>query len=111
MEGVLTEKPPLSNWEREEFTRKLFEAIHEDEPEDLQEILEKGADPNTELDGEYPLHRAALLDNEKMVLLLLEHGADPKVRNRRGEVPLDLASKERVTALLKKALREKRERI
>jgi len=43
---------------------------------------------NTEIGGDTPLHRAAAWgDNVDVVKLLLEHGADPNVKDVEGNAP------------------------
>lgn len=73
----------------------------------VRRLLEAGADPNartipgTQTDGfmrdarnkgETPLHRAAAYGSEKVVELLLEHGADREARDAAGDSPLSWAS-------------------
>lgn len=39
-----------------------------------------------------PLHDAAIVGNIKLVKLLIEKGADPMAKNRKGKTPCDVAS-------------------
>ncbi len=73
-------------------------------------LLAAGADPNRAakvgvettaymrdicVRGETPLHRAAIHGDELMIQLLLDHGADPSVKDAHGESPLCWASRAR----------------
>lgn len=73
-------------------------------------VLAAGADPNRKANvgvgtpaymrdvcvrGETPLHRAALLGNEDMIQSLLDHGADPSIKDAHGESPLSWACRVR----------------
>ncbi len=55
-------------------------------------LLKHGVDVNAKRrsDGNTPLHLAADIGNTKMVQALLERGADPTLRNARGQTPLEL---------------------
>jgi ankyrin repeat protein len=54
-------------------------------------------DPTTKLDGDTPLHLAVKLDDPSarswMVKTLLEAGADPRIRNKYKDKPVDLLPK------------------
>jgi ankyrin repeat protein len=41
----------------------------------------------------------------KIVKLLLEHGADPRIRDRSGRTPLDYAEDEEIAEMLRATLR------
>ena len=43
--------------------------------------------------GETPLHRAAAYQSRETIQLLLDHGADPSLKDARGESPLSWASR------------------
>ncbi len=73
-------------------------------------LLEAGADPNRAANvgiettaymrdicvrGETPLHRAAIHGDETMIQHLLDHGADPSIKDAHGESPLCWASRAR----------------
>jgi len=61
----------------------------------VKELLEKGADPNTQDEkGRTPLYWAAYKGRVDVVKLLLERGADPNVKDGDGKTPLDLARAE-----------------
>lgn len=73
----------------------------------VEVLLAAGADPNrttgvgvpttaymrdTRVRGETPLHRAAVHGDEHMIRALLDHGADPGVKDANGDSPLSWAS-------------------
>ncbi|KIW82919.1 hypothetical protein Z517_02162 [Fonsecaea pedrosoi CBS 271.37] len=73
------------------------------EEEIIKLLLSSGASPNTiEFEGQpqsyvdsvtgvgTPLHVAYMVGNHKLVQLLLEHGADPKIRDTRGRRPAEI---------------------
>lgn len=52
-----------------------------------------GSDPNAKAsDGRTALHRAAFNGHGECVKLLLEAGADPRVKDRQGETAFDIAT-------------------
>ena len=57
-------------------------------------LITQGANVNTRLlnTGETPLHRATAYADERIVSLLLEHGADREARDVNGDSPLSWAS-------------------
>ena len=75
-------------------------------PESVRVLLELGADVNaTGADGRAALHWAAgWFGGEPLVRFLLEHGADPSIRDRSGDTALGIAEREgkdKVAALLR----------
>jgi uncharacterized protein len=61
----------------------------------IEELLKKGANPNIQskrFSGETPLHKAALNGVKDAVEMLLRYGADPTIRNDKGETPLDITN-------------------
>ena len=71
----------------------VFEVILNDKVSDLKHLLE--VDPkcanSVGWHGLTPLHQAALKNNQELVDLLLEYGADVNRPNAYGETPLHLA--------------------
>ena len=51
--------------------------------------------------GFTPLHYAVISDDVAIIRLLLSHGADPTVEDRRGLTPVDYSTNEDVRILLK----------
>lgn len=64
-----------------------------DRAEKIQMLVEAGADSNKEVrrDGATALHLAAAEGNESLVAFLLEHGADPRLKNCGGMSPFSYA--------------------
>ena len=79
-------------------------------------LLAHGADPNvpSELYGDSALHAAARSGaSEKIIASLLEHGGDPRVKNREGKTAIALArtaKKTRVVKQLEAALKPAKRR-
>lgn len=60
-----------------------------------------GSDPNAYgSDGRTALHRAAFQGHAGTVQLLLERGSDPRLKDRQGELPFDMASNDESRAAL-----------
>ena len=58
----------------------------------VKALIEAGADLEAVYNGETPLHKAARSNKNPLVVkALLDAGADPKARNRKGRTPFDLA--------------------
>jgi len=51
------------------------------------------------------LHSAALNGHVEIVKILLERGADPRIADNRGHIPLDYAKDSVIRSLLESALR------
>ncbi|MEA2900806.1 MAG: uncharacterized protein QOH36_693 [Actinomycetota bacterium] len=54
-------------------------------------LLEVGADPNADAEGDTPLCFAVEHGSVAVVRVLLDHGADPRVANSAGRTPLEIA--------------------
>jgi hypothetical protein len=64
-------------------------------PAIVQLLVEAGADVNgVDYNGDTPLHIAAAGGFAGIAAYLLAHGADPTIRNKHGEQPLDVALEE-----------------
>lgn len=61
----------------------------------IDRLLELGADVNKQEDSGFSaLHYACIHQNKKLIALLLKYGANPFLLNQKGEMPIDLLSKE-----------------
>jgi len=69
----------------------LDSAVELDHIAILQMLLDVGARPNMGMGMTTPLHRAAARGYEDAVLMLMEAGADPDVRDEKGQTPRDRA--------------------
>jgi ankyrin repeat protein len=80
----------------------LWYAAQNDDYEAVKLLLEAGANPNqkTEVDGWFPLEDAKSL---AMVELLLEHGADPLMKNYAGKCASEIQTDPKIVRLLKQA--------
>ncbi len=78
----------------QEWTALHF-AARDQKPKIVEALIEGGAqiDP-VDIFGDTPLWRCVMISspNEKVVKLLLEHGADPDKRNHAGVSPRDIAT-------------------
>jgi ankyrin repeat protein len=84
----------------------LFEAAKSGNLDQVQQLVESGADVNhrtkhdgpSELNfgtfwGETPLHVAAVRGDKEMIEALLAGGADQTIKTAKGETPLDQAER------------------
>jgi len=79
----------------------LFYATERAQPEILEALLKKNADPNKYSlaegsKGNTPLHIACLLEKNKHAELLLKYGANPYAKNEFGLIPIQLLPKDAV---------------
>lgn len=61
-------------------------------------LIDKGANVNIQRDnetGNYAVHLAIQNEDESILVLLLDHGANHKVQNRTGDTALHLASSDK----------------
>jgi ankyrin repeat domain-containing protein 11/12 len=64
-------------------------------------LLTKGANINMPgLDNDTPLHDAAYNGQTEVVKVLLEHKPDVTARNRKGQVPADVAADKEIKKLI-----------
>jgi ankyrin repeat protein len=86
-----------------EATRSLPNQLHWGRTRGMAWLLAHGADPNhvSSLYGEASLHAAARNGaNEKVIDALLKHGADPRVKNAKGETAIQVAQKAKKTRVV-----------
>ncbi|AZB41565.1 hypothetical protein CEF21_04210 [Bacillus sp. FJAT-42376] len=75
--GLLNDDTPLNT------------AVYDADVEEVNRLLEEGADPNEQNDnGESPLDQAIFNEDAEMVSLLIENGADPNKKDDYGWIPL-----------------------
>ncbi len=92
---------------KDEATKCLRTQFHWGKSRGAKWLLEHGADPNSPYPptGNAAIHSAAKYGaNEKVIAMLLAHGADPKRKNKEGKTAIDIAKeakKPRVVAQLK----------
>jgi hypothetical protein len=83
--------------------RPLHVAVRHNQPQNVSQLLERGAEPNaTDDNGQAPLHHAitaAVYD--PIVAMLLDHGADPLRPDLEGLSPLDLARRGAPAGIIK----------
>jgi len=75
----------------------LSEAAVQGHTEVIRHLLDnfKLSDPNSaQHDGRRPLHRAAFNGHMEAITLLLESGSDPRLKDRAGQRPFDVATEE-----------------
>ena len=72
----------------------------------VQYALEQGANVNSsahDKDGNTPLHDAARNGHLDVALLLMVYGADVNVRNKMGQLPIEVATKEEIKQAIQQA--------
>src|SRR5690606_27768171 len=71
------------------LARELFEIVRAGETQRVTQLLEMGLAPNLrDSEGDSLLMLAAYHGHTSLVEALLRHGADPELRNERGQTPL-----------------------
>jgi len=84
--------------EKDADTVKLFEAAKEGDSTTMHHLLDSGVSPKqADYDGRTPLHLAAAHGALAVLEILLTHGADPSVRDRWGNLPIQDAERGRHT--------------
>ncbi|XP_038052477.1 oxysterol-binding protein-related protein 1-like [Patiria miniata] len=69
----------------------------------VQTLLFGPRPPNincADVTGNTPLHCASYRDQHEVVMLLLQHGANPRLPNKKGHTPIDLAQSQHMKQLL-----------
>ena len=78
----------------------LFEAVSDDNFQEVKSLLEAGANPNiSENNGTTPLMEASSGNNGKIVKLLLAHGANPNLNDNFGDDAASYARSQKHTNL------------
>jgi ankyrin repeat protein len=71
---------------------QLWWAAKDGRLEDVERMLQEGANPNApDIDGEMPLHAAARWGQVAIAEVLLSHGADPGAKAANGATPLQVS--------------------
>ena len=71
----------------------MHRAVDNGNPEAVQFLLDRGADPNLQnKKGQTPLHYAAYNNNPKIAKYLIDHGADINARDKSGQTPIQLTN-------------------
>lgn len=73
---------------------------------ELQNVFKSMADSHLIPDGRVPLSWAAEKDNVKLILLLLQAGADPLCKDNCGNLPVDYTRKRESLRVLEKAMKK-----
>ncbi|KAM8966899.1 ankyrin repeat domain-containing protein 29 [Pelodytes ibericus] len=82
-------------------TTALFKAATKGFSEVIEELLKFSPTLGILKNGSSALHAAVLSGSLRSVTLLLEAGADPKLRNKANELPEDLSKNDRILRLLR----------
>eukprot|EP00931_Biecheleriopsis_adriatica_P008464 TRINITY_DN109649_c0_g1_i1.p1 TRINITY_DN109649_c0_g1~~TRINITY_DN109649_c0_g1_i1.p1 ORF type:complete len:585 (-),score=121.44 TRINITY_DN109649_c0_g1_i1:24-1778(-) len=87
---------------RHHQTTALSEAACGGAAEVVRLLLRRRANPNVQGElGRSPLWRACYQGHAKVVSILLESGADPRIGNSENEVPIDIATSDDIIAVLR----------
>lgn len=80
----------------------LYEACGDGFVEMVKLLIKRGADVNKlSTSGEHtPLHRAVRNNRKDIIKILLEAGANPKIRNKNGELPIEQTDDKTVQKLI-----------
>ena len=81
---------------------RLMEAVNWGRDDEAMRLLQQGADPNIicEMGPGLPLACALAGEDARMVRALLEHGADPNLKDRKGFPPMHMALTREMVNLL-----------
>nr|XP_036873551.1 ankyrin repeat domain-containing protein 29 isoform X3 [Manis javanica] len=86
---------------RNDGTTALLKAANKGYNDVIEELLKFSPTLGILKNGTSALHAAVLNGNIKTVVLLLEAGADPALRNKANELPAELTQNERILRLLR----------
>ena len=92
IKNMIAHDPDLVNQEDEQKISPLIQAIHHEQPEAFDYLIQSGADiDHRDQNGNTPLIWSALCGPIQVVKSLIDAGADPKIANNAGEYPLGAA--------------------
>ena len=94
----------LFSWLKPSKERRLIRAAIDGQLQEVQQLLDEGADPNTNLYDYPPLNWSAWTGNVEMVRMLLAAGANIEGRNKKGSTPLILAAMKGRTTVLRELI-------
>ncbi|GHM58477.1 MAG: hypothetical protein sL5_06330 [Candidatus Mesenet longicola] len=102
-------KKKLSKKELEENTNRLFSALDNNNLQLAEKFIKQGVNVNatTKEEGDTPLHVAAQNGYERVVALLLQHGANVNATSKDGDTPLHLAVDKGHKHIIQLLLKEK----
>merc|ERR1719189_355735 len=80
----------------------LLLAVHTHQPEVVEMLLDRGANPDSrDHDGESVVHAAVRAESAQMLQILLKAGADPNLPSHLGKFPLHLAVEQNLLSLVR----------
>ena len=83
----------------------MHRAVDNGNPEAVQFLLDRGADPNLQnKKGQTPLHYAAYNNNPKIAKFLIEHDADVNIPNKNGLTPYQLTDNKEIKNIIQRKL-------
>ena len=91
-----------TNADLDQLNEKLRENCCNGHSPEVLKCIESGASVNSrnKVNGWTALHWAAKRGHDNIVLILLKHGANPNVQNMKGELPVDVTTREDIKRLL-----------
>ena len=102
MDAISKKKSHLTDTNEHKHT-VLYLAARSGYHDTTLHLIKAGAPVNhQQVDGSTPLHGASYYGQKEIVEMLLEHGADPTVKNRFGNTPAEEARDESIKEVIKK---------
>eukprot|EP00795_Rhopilema_esculentum_P016970 gene16970-8471_t len=91
-----------SEYDKYQQNEKLREDCSNGYSHEVLKGIEEGAEVNSrnKVNGWTALHWAAKRNHDNIVIILLKHGANANIKNIKGELPVDLTSREDIKRLL-----------